>query len=151
MNHASFPHFTGVVDWRHRRAGAAHSLVRAVHDPAARQTVVVVSELASNPADRGITDDFGSVADAVVPVLRGELAQDLGTVVWIAHFGEFSYDDPTGPETFHRIEVTGDAGSGHQDDLRGDRALSAQEVEALLKGRRLDPVPQVLTALGRQG
>ncbi|MER7397084.1 hypothetical protein ABT381_16440 [Streptomyces sp. NPDC000151] len=151
MNHASVHRFTGIVHWRHRRAGAAHSLVRAAHDPAARQTVVVVSELASNPTDRGVTDDFGSVADAVVPALQDQLAQDLGNVVWIAHFGQFSYNDPTGPETFHRINVTGDADSGHQDDLRGDKPLSVQEVDTLLKGWHLDPVAQVLTALGHQG
>ncbi|MGI5470468.1 hypothetical protein [Streptomyces sp. CA-132043] len=151
MNHTPAPRFTGVVEWRHRRAGAAHSLVRAVHDPAARRTVVVVSELASNPDDRGITDDFGSVADAVVPVLQGRLTKELGSVVWIAHFGAFSYHDPTGPETFHRIDVTGDAGSGHRDDLRGDEPLSAQEVATLLEGWHLQPVAQVLTTLGHQG
>src|SRR5690242_15809355 len=109
-------YFEDIVDWRHHRAGRAHTLVRAVYNPVTGQAVAVVSELASNPDDRGITDDFADVADAVLPALRRAFGQGLEHVEWIAHFGEFSYHDPAGPETFTRIALTADE-TGHRDDL----------------------------------
>ncbi|MFI6490693.1 hypothetical protein [Streptomyces sp. NPDC050564] len=150
--HPSHPHvdyFEDVVDWRHHRAGRAHTLVRAVRSPDGHRAVAVVSELASNPDDRGITDDFGSVANAVLPTLRLSFGAQLEQVDWIAHFGEFSYHDPTGPETFTRITVTAGP-AGHHDDLSGDRPLAAGEVEELL-GRKLEPVAQVLARIQQHG
>ncbi|AVH57142.1 MULTISPECIES: hypothetical protein [Streptomyces] len=143
------PYFEDVVDWRHHRAGRAHALVRAVRSADGRRAVAVVSELASNPDDRGITDDFGGVANAVLPVLRRSFGAELEQVDWIAHFGDFSYHDPTGPETFTRITVTSGP-AGHHDDLSGDQPLSAREVEELL-GRALEPVAQVLARIDRAG
>ncbi|MEU1200701.1 hypothetical protein ABZ446_31405 [Streptomyces sp. NPDC005813] len=149
MNHPHTPYFEDVVDWRHHRAGHAHTLVRAVRSGDGRRAVAVVSELASNPDDRGITDDFGSVADAALPVLRRAFGPQLEQVDWIAHFGSFSYHDPTGPETFTRVTVT-PGPAGHRDDLSGDEPLSAGRVEELL-GRGLDPVAQVLARIERTG
>ncbi|MFD4739899.1 hypothetical protein ACFWNR_20555 [Streptomyces virginiae] len=139
--------FQTVLHWRHRRAGAAHALLRASYDPTTRQAVAVVSELADNPDDRGITDDFGSVANAALPVLREGLAPDIAAITWIAHFGAFSYVDPTGPETFTALTLTITA-DGYEDDLQGDRPLTAGQVTALFGGTQLAPVADALAALG---
>ncbi|MCN9241327.1 hypothetical protein NGF19_11090 [Streptomyces sp. RY43-2] len=147
---AANAYFEDIVDWYHHRAGRAHTLVRAVYDPATRRAVAIVSELASNPDDRGITDDFAGVADAVLPTLRQAFGSDLSRVEWIAHFGEFSYHDPAGPETFTRIALTtGEA--GHRDDLSGDQPLTTSDVEKLFQGLRLQPVNEVLARIGHGG
>jgi hypothetical protein len=143
----SLPQLTQVLHWQNRWSGPAHTLLRAFHDPTARETVVVVSELADNPMERGITGDFQSVADAALPLLRRHLSPDLGHIVWIAHFGDFSSYDPGGPETFTRIAVTETDGV-HEENLHEDRRLTAQQVTELLKGRTLAPVPEVLAQLG---
>ncbi|MFI6205536.1 hypothetical protein ACIBAI_03960 [Streptomyces sp. NPDC051041] len=145
----SLPQLTRLLRWQNRWSGPAHTLLRAFHDPATRETVVIVSELADNPTDRGITGDFPSVADAALPVLRRHLSPDLGHVVWIAHFGDFSSYDPGGPETFTRMDVT-EVGGVHQENLHGHEPVTAQEVTALLKGHPLAPVPEILTRLGYQ-
>ncbi|MFD3802286.1 hypothetical protein ACFWSF_17505 [Streptomyces sp. NPDC058611] len=142
------PQFQAVVHWRHRRAGDAHALLRAVYDPATRHVVAVVSELADNPDDRGITDDFPSVAGAALPLLREGFAPDIAAITWIAHFGDFSYHDPSGPETFTALALTATP-EGYQDDLRGDQRLTSEQVTALFGGKPLAPVPEVLGALGR--
>ncbi|UQX02498.1 hypothetical protein [Streptomyces sp. RerS4] len=139
--------FQTVLHWHHRRAGAAHALLRASYDPATRQAVAVVSELADNPDDRGITDDFASVATAALPVLREGLSPDIAAITWIAHFGPFSYVDPSGPETFTALTLTVTA-DGYRDDLQGDRRLTADEVTALLGGAPLAPVAEALAVLG---
>lgn len=143
------PHFTALVNWQHRR-GPAHCLVRAAYDPQALRAVAVVSELASNPDDRGITADFGRVADAVLPLLREVFPEDVRQAVWIAHFGDFSYHDPGGPETFTQVSLRWE-GDHFADDRKGDRRLSEADVLGLLGGRPLRPVPEVLSELGRQG
>ncbi|MER6122875.1 hypothetical protein ABT173_09355 [Streptomyces sp. NPDC001795] len=150
MSNESSQYWEDVVDWRHHRAGRAHTLVRAVYDPATHRAVAVVSELASNPDDRGITDDFAGVANAVLPVLRQAFGRDLNEVEWIAHFGEFSYHDPSGPETFTRIALMADE-TGYRDELSGDQALTSADVEKLLQGLRLAPVAEVLARIGHGG
>ncbi|KIF01423.1 hypothetical protein PL81_35630 [Streptomyces sp. RSD-27] len=139
--------FQAIVHWRHRRAGEAHALLRASYDPATRHAVAVVSELADNPDDRGITDDFASVADAALPLLREGLSPDIAAITWIAHFGDFSYIDPSGPETFTSLALSTTA-EGYQDDLRGDHPLTADQVAGFFDGKPLAPVPDVLAALG---
>ncbi|MCL6738647.1 hypothetical protein [Streptomyces neyagawaensis] len=141
-------YFEDVVDWRHRRAGRAHTLVRAVHSTTTGRVVAVVSELASNPDDRGVTDDFGSVADAVLPALRRAFGTEPVEVFWIAHFGAFSYHDPTGPESFTQILLTAGP-NGHVDDLTGDRTFTVRDVEELL-GRALEPVDRVLARIDHE-
>ncbi|MFM9697646.1 hypothetical protein [Streptomyces europaeiscabiei] len=148
MDNSTLRYFEDVVDWRHRRAGRAHTLVRAVHSTVTGRAVAVVSELASNPDDRGITDDFGSVADAVLPALRRAFGTEPAEVLWIAHFGAFSYHDPTGPESFTLITLT-PGPDGHTDDLSGDRTFTAQDVEELL-GRELEPVGRVLARIDHE-
>ncbi|MFJ1863778.1 hypothetical protein ACIOD1_04020 [Streptomyces sp. NPDC088097] len=141
------PQITQLFRWRHPLAGEAHALLRAAYDPATGQAVAVVSELADNPDDRGITYDFSCVAEAALPLLRAKLSPHLGSVLWIAHFGDFSYHYVPGPETFTAIslDVTG---TGYADDYEGDRELTADEVTRLLGGHPLTPVPEVLAGLG---
>ncbi|MER6212971.1 hypothetical protein ABT213_02815 [Streptomyces sp. NPDC001674] len=139
--------FQAIVHWHHRRAGEAHALLRASYDASTRHAVAVISELADNPDDRGITDDFASVADAALPLLREGLARDIATITWIAHFGDFSYVDPAGPETFTSLALTVTT-TGYQDDLQGDRPLTADQVAGLFGGQPLAPVAEVLATLG---
>ncbi|MGW3391334.1 hypothetical protein [Streptomyces cinereoruber] len=140
----SLPQIARILHWQHRR-GPAHTLLRAVYDPATRQAVVVFSELASNPDDRGITNDFAPLAEAALPVLRKELSPDLASVLWIAHFGDFSYHYVPGPDSFTLItlEVTE---HGYRDG-ENDRKLTADEVTRLFHGLPLAPVPEVLAGL----
>ncbi|WP_411101371.1 hypothetical protein [Streptomyces sp. cmx-4-9] len=140
------PQITRLFRWRHPLAGEAFSLLRAVYDPTTGQAVAVVSELADNPDDRGITYDFSSVAEAALPLLRTGLSAQLTSVLWIAHFGDFSYHDPTGPETFTVVSLTVTDGR-YQDDYQGDRRLAEADVIRLFGGQPLLPVPDVLAAV----
>ncbi|MBM7054488.1 hypothetical protein [Streptomyces durocortorensis] len=142
----SLPQTTQLFRWRHRLNGEAFSLLRAVYDPATGQAVAVVSELADSPV-HGITYDFADVADAALPLLRAHLSPHLASLLWIAHFGDFSSFDPGGPETFTAITLKV-AENGYRDDDRGDRRLTAGEVTRLFHGHPLAPVPEVLAGLG---
>ncbi|MCX5195021.1 hypothetical protein OOK31_14090 [Streptomyces sp. NBC_00249] len=140
------PQIAQLFRWQHPLAGEAHALLRAAYDPATGQAVAVVSELADNPDDRGITYDFSSVAEAALPLLRAKLSPQLSSVLWIAHFGDFSYHYVPGPESFTAVglKVTG---NGYADDLQGDRRLTEAEVTALFGGQPLAPVAEVLAGL----
>ncbi|MEU9939547.1 hypothetical protein [Streptomyces lavendulae] len=142
----NLPQIAQLFRWRHPLAGEAHALLRAVYDPATGQAVAVVSELADNPDDRGITYDFSCVAEAVLPLLRAKLSPQLSSVLWIAHFGDFSYHYVAGPESFTAVslDVTG---NGYTDDYAGDRELTTDEVTRLFGGHPLAPVPEVLAGL----
>ncbi|CAM5701856.1 MULTISPECIES: hypothetical protein [Streptomyces] len=139
------PQITQLFRWRHRLNGQAYSLLRAVYDPNTGHAVAVVSELADSPA-HGITYDFADVADAALPLLRANLSPHLASLLWIAHFGDFSSHDPGGPETFTAIALKVE-GDGYRDDDQGDRRLTADEVTRLFHGRPLAPVPDVLAGL----
>ncbi|WP_420079913.1 hypothetical protein ACN6AT_15750 [Streptomyces sp. JL4002] len=141
------PQITQLFRWHHPLAGEARSLLRAVYDPATRRAVAVVSELADNPDDRGITYDFSCVAEAALPLLRANLSPQLGSVLWIAHFGDFSYHYLPAPETFTAVSLDVIA-NAYTDDHEGDRELTADEVTRLFGGRPLAPVPEVLAVLG---
>ncbi|MEU8777772.1 hypothetical protein [Streptomyces sp. NPDC048606] len=140
------PQITQLFRWRHPLAGEAHALLRAAYDPATGHAVAVVSELADNPDDRGITYDFSAVANAVLPLLREKLSPQLSAVLWIAHFGDFSYHYVPGPETFTAVSLAVTA-NGYADGYEGDRELTADEVTRLFGGRPLAPVAEVLAGL----
>ncbi|MFF4168568.1 hypothetical protein [Streptomyces sp. NPDC001744] len=141
----SLPRITQILHWRHRLNGEAFSLLRAVYDPSTGRAVAVVSELADSPA-QGITYNFADVANAALPLLRAHLSPHLTSLLWIAHFGDFSSYDPGGPEIFTAITLKVTE-HGYQDDDQGDRRLSAEEVTRLFHGIPLDPVPEVLAGL----
>ncbi|MET7761890.1 hypothetical protein ABZS71_07590 [Streptomyces sp. NPDC005393] len=143
------PRFTGIVHWRHA-AGPAHCLVRAAYIPETHQATVLVSEIASNPDNRGITADFGKVADAILPLLQEAFRSQLQRAVWIAHFGEFSYHDPAGPDTFTQVPLVWQ-GDTFVDDRKGDVRISRADTERFLGGWQLRPVPEVLSELGHEG
>ncbi|MEU6945822.1 hypothetical protein ABZ957_11425 [Streptomyces sp. NPDC046316] len=134
-----------LLRWQHH-LGEAHTLLRATYDPDTRQAVVMFSELESNPDDRAITSAFGPLAEAALPVLRAEFGPEIVSVVWIAHFGEFSYYDPSGPDTFTAISLkVGE--TGYADDLKGDQELTADQVTQLFGGQPPAPVQDVLARL----
>ncbi|MEU9999524.1 hypothetical protein [Streptomyces sp. NPDC050848] len=141
----SHPQTARLFRWQHRLNGEGFSLLRAVYDPSTGQAVAVVSELADSPA-RGITHDFARVAEAALPVLRADLGPDLASVLWIAHFGDFSSHDPGGPETFTAITLKVSE-NGYRDDDEGDHRLTTEEVTRLFHGHPLAPVPEVLARL----
>ncbi|MFI0817259.1 hypothetical protein ACH4TX_12235 [Streptomyces sp. NPDC021098] len=143
------PRVTAIAHWQHAN-GPAHCLVRAAYLPDTSEATVLVSEIASNPGNRGITANFGKVADSILPLLHQTFSAGLQRTTWIAHFGEFSYHDPAGPDTFTTISLTRH-GNEFVDKRTGDTRVSETDVERLLGGWRLRPVQEVLSELGHQG
>jgi hypothetical protein len=140
-----------VVRWAHPLSVQAHCLARLVLGAPAAPAVAVLSEIASNPDELGITGDFAAAADAFVQVLTDAKRElDPAQVVWIAHHGPFSSYDPAGPETFTEVALVFD-GQGYHDDLSRHRLLSGVEVTQRIKPLALKPVEQVLADLGHLG
>ncbi|WDM11993.1 hypothetical protein J3S85_10875 [Streptomyces lavenduligriseus] len=139
----SLPQITRLLRWEHPLRGEALSLLRAAYQPDTRQATVVVSQLADQ---HGVTYDFSRVANAAWPLLRAELSPDIRSIVWVAHFGDFSQHDPGGPETFTVISLKVTE-NGYEDDDDSDRAITADEVTRLFGGQPLAPVPEVLAEL----
>lgn len=130
------------LSWEHRRGGRAHCLARLInhnHD----QSVVILSELATNPRGRGIAGDVASAAEAFLNHLR-QIGTSLvpDSVIWVLHHGQFSSPDSFGaPETFTQVSPIWSDGR-YVDDLANHRLLSEEEVERLLVGVTLAPVEQ---------
>jgi hypothetical protein len=71
-------------------------------------TVAILTELARNPG-MSVTDAAEEAIAAAAGILREDLAQDPGTVVWLEHYDRGSYhlgflDVPEG-ERFSRIRI----------------------------------------------
>jgi len=139
-------HVDAVVGWPHRRGGQGHCLVRLY--PFDGRIVAVVSEISSNDDRLGIADDMGGVAGEALDLARAHLDAEPQGITWIAHHGAFSYYDAFDPDTFTLVPLVWD-GRRYQDNLQAHRLLTEQEVRDLLDGRTLEPVPTVLTNLGR--
>lgn len=142
---------SGVIGWTHALGEQAHCLARLVLGAPTAPVVAVLSEIASNPDELGITGDFAAAADAFLEVLTGAGRHvNPREVAWIAHHGPFSSYDPAGPETFTEIALAFD-GHHYHDDLVGDRLLTEVEVTQRVTPLRLRPVAQVLTDVGQLG
>jgi hypothetical protein len=141
-------HLATILHWQHRRGGDAHCLARLLIGPAGRQTAVL-SEIRSNRDGRDVGDDFTAAAGALLAMPLADLAGvDPATVVWIVHYGGFSYhDSEEAPETYTRVPLVWD-GERYHDNLDGHRQLDGVEVTDLVGGMALTPVPQVLADLG---
>lgn len=140
-----------VVRWAHPLGAQAHCLARLIRGAPTTPVVAVLSEIASNPDELGITGDFAAAADAFVELLASA-GRDVNPaqVVWIAHHGPFSSYDPAGPETFTEVALVFD-GQRYHDDLAGDRLLTDVEVTQRVKPLGLSPVEQALADLGHLG
>lgn len=140
-----------VVRWAHPLGEHAHCLARLVLGAPTAAVVAVLSEIASNPDELGITGDFAAAADAFLDVLRGAGREvDPTEMVWIAHHGPFSSYDPAGPETFTEVTLVYD-GQRYHDDLSRHQLLTGGEVSQRIKPLGLRPVEQVLADLGHPG
>jgi hypothetical protein len=110
--------------------------------------VAVVSDVRSNPDTRGIGAEFPAVADAARAALPPDADVDPQTVIWIAHYGEFSsYDAYAAPEDFDRVMLAWD-GTRYHGDLEDHQILEPEDVAELLAGVTLASVPDVLRDLG---
>jgi hypothetical protein len=109
--------------------------------------VAVVSEIRGNERGRGIGSDFPAVADALLAALPQDLGVDPATIVWVAHYGEFSsWEAVDAPDAFLRIILDWN-GEHYQGDLSGHHHIDDAEKAALLSSISLSPVPEVLSAL----
>jgi hypothetical protein len=74
-----------VLRWLHPFGAQAHCLARLVLGAPSTPPVAVLSEIASNPDELGITGDFAAAADAFVDVVASAVGGlDKAGVVWIA-------------------------------------------------------------------
>jgi hypothetical protein len=142
-----------VVRWEHALLEHAHCLARLVLGAPTAPAVGVLSEIASNPDELGVTGDFAAAANIFVEVLLGAgQAVDPAEVHWIAHHGPFSSYDPAGPETFTEVVLVLDGQRYHNDMAMGiHRLLSGLEVSQRIKPLKLRPVEQILADLGQLG
>lgn len=120
-----------LLHWQHRRGGQAHCLAQ-LHAAAAGPRLVVLSELATNPDHLGLSGDVAGAADQLIPLLQ-RLDIPPAAVTWLLHHGPFSYYDPSGPETWTRVNPRWDGG----------RAVDALEDHELVAD------PSTITALAR--
>ena len=137
--------FAAIVHWQHQRGGEAHCLAR-VYLSASGPPVAIISEIRSNPEGRGIASDLPAVAEVLLT--KAPFAIEPAEVIWITHFGLFSYYDSYNPrDTFVSAPMSWD-GHRYHDDLRNHRRMTETEVIAALGGAHPEPVPEVLARLG---
>jgi hypothetical protein len=107
-----------------------------------------VSSIKSNSETRNISSELPAVADAALAALPPDVEVDPQTLIWVAHYGEFSsYDSYAAPEGFARITLTWD-GIRYHGDVDDIHILTAKDATDLLANVSLDPVPDVLRDLG---
>jgi hypothetical protein len=138
---------TSLVHWRHRRGGHAHCLAR-LYPASGGRVVALISELASNPNDRGIASDFAAVADEVLRIARDQIGVEPDRLIWLAHHGAFSVAGAFDPETFTLVPLTW-AQDGYVDDLHTHRLLHEAAVHQVLSGITPRPVLDAVDALQR--
>lgn len=139
--------FRTILHWEHR-FGPAHCLAR-LHLPGPPDVpVAIVSEIRSNPGERGIGSHFPVVADALLSALPAEVTVRPSEVVWVAHFGEFSsYEALDAPDNYLRILLAWD-GEHYGGDVSGHLVMGRTEVDDVIGHIGLAPVAEVLQELG---
>jgi hypothetical protein len=135
-----------IVEWPHRGDGSAHCLARLVLPPAGKP-VAVLSEVRRNDEANDLLDDFPAAADALLAQVAGLVALPVTEVVWIAHYGPFSYYENAGPETYSVVPLHWDG--AHYRAAGEDRRLTPAEVADTLGRVPLEPVPDAVVRLGR--
>ncbi|TDD87007.1 hypothetical protein E1293_08650 [Actinomadura darangshiensis] len=109
--------------------------------------IVVLSEIRTNLDGCGIVGDFAGAADALVGSLQEQSHPAPAQLVWLAHHGPFSYYENVGDETFTRVDLKWD-GERFHGSYAEQHLLSGTNVNRLLSGVELEPVPAVLAQLG---
>jgi hypothetical protein len=134
-----------VVSWQHRRGGKAHCLVR-LYERGGTVTAVV-SEIATSPPGRGVTDDFPRLAGIVARMACAELGTEPDAMKWVAHHGAFSNSDSfDAADTFTEIPLVWD-GARFYGDLRAHRLVPVDDVQAVVGDPGLSDVGAVLADL----
>lgn len=122
-----------IAHWPHQRGGEGHCLARIYFDLSSGVAIALLSELRSNSRATAMGVDFGDVASALIPCLKKvglTIEESAANIQWIAHYGQFSFWDTTGDDTFIQVFL---AWEGQQFiDLGEERRLNQQEVLALL-------------------
>lgn len=138
--------FHTILHWEHE-FGPAHCLARMQFVNSEKTPTVVVSEIWTNKPERGITYDFPPVAEAFLGVLPANLRMSPESIVWIAHFGEFSsYEDLDAPDSFVRVMLNWD-GAAYHGSSSGHHRMKQSEAGEVLRDFDLTRVPEVLREL----
>ena len=139
--------FQTILFWQHPE-GQAHCLAR-VHFPPRGPVVAIVTEIRSNPRELGMGLDFPRLAEALLRRLPAGVSVQPAEIIWTSQFGEFSYwyEALDAPEAILRITLDWD-GQHYAGDLDGHHILTPGERDELLGEILLEPVPDVVAALG---
>jgi hypothetical protein len=139
-----------VLEWSHP-SGQAHCLARFYQSPASGWPVAIISEIRSNPEGRSINRDFPNVATSFLAILAEDttaenISVDARQIIWIAHYGQFSYYDAFSEERYIEIGLTWD-GSHYSGNLSDRIGLTRTELDEKLNGAVLQSVPDELSDL----
>jgi hypothetical protein len=138
-----------IVRWQHQRGGEAHCLVRLYVYSSSQKALAIVSELRSNPYGSEIGSDFHGLANTVIRLLGKQIEVSPENIIWIEHYGKFSYYDATEQEAFSRVDLkwNGQFFTSQSSDWH---LLQQDRLQALLGEIDLISVPTVLSQLGWQ-
>lgn len=147
VDERDFKSIAAILHWWHQRGGEAHCLVRIYVYPALSKALAIISELRSNPYGRGITSDFNGIANALIQLLGLEREVSPENIIWIEHYGKFSYSDALDEEAFSQVDLKWN-GQSFKSQASDWHLLNPSEVTTILGDLELEPVPQVLEKLG---
>ena len=141
------PALQTVVHWPHAKGGEDHCLARIYQCPDAN--IAVLSEIRSNSLNKGLIRDLAGATEALLPSLA-QLQIDPGCVTWFIHHGPFSDYDTMWTlqrEDWSQASFAWD-GQHYQIDWANWENLSPTQVEALHQSIMIEPVLDVLNAIG---
>jgi hypothetical protein len=133
-----------IVTWEHPN-GDAHCLGRVFKQPN-RNPVAILSELRTNPLHRDMGSEPEKAAEALLKVPEVGVNNSPETIVWLLHYGAFSYYEGGGSETFTLAPLRWD-GMHYHVSLADCELLTPQQMQDIISPAQPEPVPQVLQEL----
>lgn len=118
----------------------SHCLVRIYRDEQQQQTLVVISEIASNQGNTSISETTVNIVSAINARFQEHLGPELEKTIWLMHFGCFSkpltFENLHRSEEFSRIEFVWEEDSPIQET--SETVLFTQDIAELFPRLELE-------------
>lgn len=123
----------------------SHCLLRIYRDEQEQQTVVVLSEIASNQENTSISEETVNIVRAITAKFSEHLSPNLEQTIWLMHYGCFSkplsFENLHRSEEFSQIEFIWEEGSSKQE--ASETILFSRDITALFPRLELELGQQI--------
>lgn len=145
-NRQGATHLESLVSWNHP-LGEAHCLGRLIVPASTAAGIVILSEVASNSTNTGVSSDVNGAANSFLEIIEPHFSLSPVDLMWLIHHGDFSSADDWGsPETFTKVKLELRAGRLHE-NMQQEHLLEPDEIQEYVTPLGLRPVTEVLADL----